>query len=80
MRGPPKSVEDRDRVEVVALAADLAIRDREYGDVAVGVGSSGRNDPTFRGVLEHNDAGVGVVVESEIVAAVQDDRVAVGPV
>jgi hypothetical protein len=29
-RRPPKSVEDRDRVEVVTPASDLAIRDREH--------------------------------------------------
>jgi hypothetical protein len=47
VRRPPNSVEDRDRVEVVAPASDLAIRDREHRDVPVGVGSSGRNDPTL---------------------------------
>jgi hypothetical protein len=47
VRRPPKSVEDRYRVEVVAPASDLAIRDCEYRDVPVGVGSSGRNDPTL---------------------------------
>ena len=47
VRRPPNSVEDRHRVEVVTPATDLAIRDREHRDVPVGVGSSGRNDPTL---------------------------------
>jgi hypothetical protein len=77
VRRPPKSVEDRHRVEVVAPPPDLAIRDSEHRDVPVGVGRSGQNDPTVAGVLEHDDAGVGVVMDSQIVAPVQDDRVAV---
>jgi hypothetical protein len=32
------------------------------------------------GVLEHDDAAVGVVMDREIVAPVQDDHVAVGAV
>jgi thiamine biosynthesis lipoprotein len=47
VRRPPDGVEDRHRVEVVAPATDLAIRDREHRDVPVGVGSCGRNDPTL---------------------------------
>jgi hypothetical protein len=47
VRRPPKSVEDRHRVEVVAPATDLASLDCEHRDVPVGVGSSGPNDATL---------------------------------
>jgi hypothetical protein len=47
VRRPPKSVEDRHRVEVVAPASDLASLDCEHRDVPVGVGSSGPNDATL---------------------------------
>src|SRR5260370_37422762 len=77
VRGPPNSVEDRYRVEVVTPVSDLAIRDREHRDVPVGVGSSGRNDSAFGGVLEHDDAGGGVVVDGKVIAAVEEEGRAV---
>src|SRR5260370_9760544 len=73
VRGPPNSVEDRYRVEVVTPVSDLAIRDPEHRDVPVGVGSSGRTDSAFGGVLEHDHAGVGAVVDGKAVAAGQEE-------
>jgi hypothetical protein len=52
----------------------LAIGDREYRDVPVGVRSPGRNDSAFGGILEHHDAGLDVVMDREVVTSVQDDH------
>jgi hypothetical protein len=59
---------------------DFAIGDREYRDVPVGVRGSGCDDSAFGGVLEHDDAGVGVVMDGEVVTSVEDDDGAVGAV
>src|SRR5207302_4183046 len=68
------------RVEVVAPVSDLAIGDREYRDVPVGVRGPGRNDSAFGGVLENDDAGLDVVMDREVVTSVEDDHRAVGAV
>src|ERR1700730_10990286 len=60
--------------------SDLAIGDREYGDVPVGVRGAGRNDSAFGGVLEHHDAGLDVVMDGGVVPAGQDEHGAVGAV
>ena len=55
--------------------SDLAIGDREYRDVPVGVRGPGRNDSAFGGVLEHHHAGLDVVmmgpgrVSSDVISA-----------
>src|SRR5260370_1811610 len=64
-------------VGVVTPAPDLSIRDREHGDVPVGVPGSGRNDSAFGGVLKHHDAGRGVVVDGKVIAAVEKEGSAV---
>src|SRR5437016_2980278 len=71
---PSERVEDRHRVEVVAPVSDLAIGDRQYRDVPVGVRGPGRNDSAFGRVLEHHDAGFDVVMDREIVASVEDNH------
>ena len=57
--------------------SDLAIGDREYRDVPIGILGPGRDNPAFGGVLEHHDAGLGVVMDGEVVTSVEDDHGAV---
>jgi len=59
--------------------SDLAIGDREYRDVPVGVRGPSRNDSAFGGVLEHHDAGLDVVMDREVVTPVKDDQGRLNP-
>jgi len=67
-----------DRVEVVPAVDDLAVAEGEDGDVAVAVGGAGAHDLARGGVLQDDRALGWVVVHGQVVAAVQDERVAVG--
>jgi len=77
---PAECVEDGDRVEVVPPVDDIAVAEGEDGDVAVGVAGAGGHDLARGGVLQDDRALGWVVVNGQVVAAVQDERVAVGPV
>ena len=68
-RRPSERIEDRHGVEVVAPVSDLAIDDREYRDVPVGLPSPGRKDSALGGVREHHDAGLDVVMDREVVTS-----------
>ena len=59
---------------------DLAVAEGEDGDVAVAVGGTGGHDLARGGVLQDDRALDRVVVHGQVEAAVQDERVAVGPV
>jgi len=59
---------------------DLAISEREHGDIPVGVPAPGSHRVALGGVLEHHDALGGVVVNGQIKAALKHDRGAVGAV
>ena len=73
-------IEYSDRVEVVPPARDLALAEREHGDVPVGVPTRSAHNVTLGGVLEHRDTHGRVVVNGQIKRAVKDDRGAVGAV
>jgi hypothetical protein len=60
--------------------SDLPVDDRQHRDVAVAVGSSGRDDPALRGVLENDNSGDLVVMYGQVVAAIENDRGAVGAI
>lgn len=60
---PTKRVEYSDRVEVVAPVRDLAVAEREHGDIPIGVPTPGSHNAAFGGVLEHYDALSRVVVD-----------------
>src|SRR6185312_4321120 len=77
---PADRVEHGDRVEVVPPVHDLAIAEREDGDVPVGVAAPGAHDVAFGGVLEHHDPLGRVVVNGQVKAAVKNDHGAVGAV
>src|SRR5689334_18589550 len=77
---PADRVEHGDRVEVVPPVHDLAIAEREHGDVPVGVAVPGAHDVAFGGVLEHHDPLGCIVVNSQVKAAVKNDHGAVGAV
>ncbi len=78
--GPAEGVEHGDRVEVVPPVDDLAVAEGQDGDVAVPVRGSGGYD-LARGCVLQDDCALGrVVVHGQVVAAVEDDSVAVGPV
>jgi hypothetical protein len=58
----------------------LAVAQAEDRDVAVAVGGAGGHDLAFGGVLEDDSAMGRVVVHSQVEAAVEDERVAIGSV
>jgi hypothetical protein len=60
--------------------SDLAVDDRYHRDVAVAVGSPGRDDPALRGVLENDNSGDLVVMNGQVVATIENDRGAIGPI
>ncbi len=77
---PPDRVEDGDRIEIVTPSRNLAINDGDDGDVTVSVGSAAADNSALGGVLENDDPGFAVMMDVEIEAAVEKDRVAVGPI
>lgn len=72
-----ESVEDRDRVEVIAPSGDFSVFDGEYRDVAIGVGGTGCDDLALGRVLEHDCAGLAVVVDGEVEAPIQRECLSV---
>src|SRR3984957_10401099 len=77
---PAECVEDSNRIEVVPPVHYLAVAEGEHRDVAVPVRSAGGDDFARGGVLEYHRALGRVVVSGQVIAAVEDKRVAVGPV
>ena len=75
-----QALEYSDRIEVVPPVRDLALAEREHGDVPVGVPTLGAHNMPLGGVLEYHDTLGRVVVYSQIKAAVKNDHGAVGAV